>query len=258
MLILSGNKFFNFESEGEFHSNGEWIHPERIINSYELLFVLEGEVCIFEENDEYVLKKNDFLILRPNKKHGGTKKTSAPTSFFWLHFTTNFDFPCRIFKEAEYYDVKYLLKKLLHMSKTPVYEKNALDATAYMIYCELNAALQNSKKNSLACKIAEYIRINAQKGIYVKDVAEHYGYCIDHIGRLFKSCFGTGIRNYISLERMKIAKDFLMNTNLSVKEISAEMGFDEEKLFIKFFTYHDGISPAKFRNKYFNTHMNNK
>ena len=57
---------------------------------------------------------------------------------------------------------------------------------------------------------------------------------------------------------MNYAKDLLLTTDLSVKEIAAQMEFAEENLFIKYFIYHEEISPVKFRNKYFNTHMNNK
>ena len=65
-------------------------------------------------------------------------------------------------------------------------------------------------------------------------------------------------RQYISSEKIKLSKDLLLTTRLSVKEIAARLGFGSENLFIKFFKYHEDISPAKFRNKYYNTHMNNK
>jgi AraC-like DNA-binding protein len=57
---------------------------------------------------------------------------------------------------------------------------------------------------------------------------------------------------------MKLAKDLLLTTDMSVKQISRELGYSEENLFIKFFTYHEKISPAAFKAKYCNTHINNK
>lgn len=48
---------------------------------------------------------------------------------------------------------------------------------------------------------------------------------------------------------MKLAKDFLLTTDMSVKQISRELGYSEENLFIKFFTYHEKISPAAFKAK---------
>ena len=57
---------------------------------------------------------------------------------------------------------------------------------------------------------------------------------------------------------MKLAKDLLLTTDMSVKQISRELGYSEENLFIKFFTYHEKISPAAFLAKYCNTHINHK
>ena len=53
-------------------------------------------------------------------------------------------------------------------------------------------------------------------------------------------------------------KDLLLTTDMSVKQISRELGYSGEYLFIKFFTYHEKISPAAFKAKYCNTHINNK
>ena len=66
------------------------------------------------------------------------------------------------------------------------------------------------------------------------------------------------MKEYISSVRMKYAQNLLLTTNMSVKEISAQAEFENENHFIKFFKYHEGKSPSKFRNIYFNIHMNDK
>ena len=35
-------------------------------------------------------------------------------------------------------------------------------------------------------------------------------------------------------------------------------GFDDYKEFLKFFRYHEGLSPSSFRKLYFNTHLNKR
>lgn len=258
MLTVDKQNYFGYETIGEFHSEGEWIHPTRIIDSYELIFVLEGVVYIAEDGVEYELHQNECIILEPGKTHGGYKPSKEPTAFYWLHFRTSFQMPFKTYAKDEFYDVKYLLKKLLHISKTPSYKASALDSAALMIFNELECAEAAGYGSSLANKIAEYVRINVAKNITAAMTAEHFGYNTDYISKLFKKIFGVGLKQYIIAERVKYAKDLLLTTGLSVKEISAHMGFDEENLFIKFFVYHEEISPSQFRNKYFNTHMNNK
>ena len=110
----------------------------------------------------------------------------------------------------------------------------------------------------LANKAAEYIRININKNISAKAVSEKFKYNCDYLSKLFKKTFDIGIKEYIIKEKINIAKDMLLTTDFSIKEISAKLGFRDENLFIKFFMYHEKISPGKFRNKYFNVHFNNK
>lgn len=257
-MLKTEEGFFDYVTMGEFHSEGDWIHPTRVIDTHELIFVTEGRVCINEDGNEYTLARNECILLEPHKQHGGREYSGMPTAFYWLHFGTDAEIPFKIYKGDEYHDIKYLLKKLLHMSKTPVYRKSAQDAAALLVFSELKSVSEKTAGNSLANKIAEYIRINAGREITVREIAERYGYNVDYIGKLFKKSFGTGIKKYIAEERMKLARDCLLNTDLSVKEIAAQMGFEDENCFIKFFSYHDEISPARFRNSYFNIHMNNK
>ena len=71
-------------SSGKFVSRGEWIHPDRIIDSYEIIFVIKGTVYIDENGTKHKLEKNDILLLEPHLRHFGYK-TSENTSFYWLH-----------------------------------------------------------------------------------------------------------------------------------------------------------------------------
>ena len=78
------------------------------------------------------------------------------------------------------------------------------------------------------------------------------------MGKYFKKIYGIGLKDYLTSQRIKAAKDFLLTTDLSMKQISRELGYSEENLFIKFFTYHEKISPTAYKARYCNTHINNK
>ncbi|MBP3361313.1 MAG: AraC family transcriptional regulator [Clostridia bacterium] len=260
MLKLNDGNFFEYDIIGEFRSEGEWIHPDRIINTYELIFVLEGEVHLTEGTARYSLKPNEIIILEPGVRHFGFEKSTIPTAFYWFHFRTDLKIPCKLCKSGGYYDIKYLLKRLLHITNTPSYSAAAADAAGLSVLEELDfiSKAASNAKRAVVNKIAEYIRINIRNNISAVKAAEHFGYNPDYIGKLFKESFKMGLKNYICAERVKLAKDLLLSTDLTVKQIAAELGFDSENLFIKFFKYHEEISPAKFRNRYGNTHMNNR
>ena len=260
MIKFENGKHFTYDMIGEFHSSGEWIHPRRSIKSYEVILVLEGTVYIAEETREYILQKNQLLILEPFKEHYGYKTVSEPTAFYWFHFFTDLDIPLKNYNGTNIYEIKYLLKKLLHISNSPIYSPAAADSAGYLIFEELIrlSLEENTSNQALAARISEYIRNNIKNGVTVSEIADHFGYNADYIGKYFKKSHGIGLKEYLAVQRMNLAKDLLLTTDMSVKQISRELGYSEENLFIKFFTYHEKISPATFKAKYCNTHINNK
>lgn len=260
MIKFENEKFFSYDMIGEFHSSGEWIHPKRSIASFEIILVLEGTVYISEEKQEYALQKNQLLLLEPFKEHYGYKKVSEPTAFYWFHFFTNLEIPLKLYTGDDIYEIKRLLKELLHISNTHGYSNAAADSTGYLVFEALNrlSAEESISNQALASKITEYVRNNIKNSISVSDIAQNFGYNTDYIGKYFKKARGIGLKEYLTAQRIKLAKDLLLTTDMSVKQISRELGCGEENLFIKFFTYHEKISPAAFKAKYCNTHINNK
>lgn len=59
----------------------------------------------------------------------------------------------------------------------------------------------------------------------------------------------SGINKYIKKVRMEKAKDLLLNTPLSVKEISKRVGYSSDSYFCKSFFKDFEITPDKFRNQ---------
>lgn len=260
MIKLENNKYFSYDMIGEFHSLGKWIHPRRTIDSFEIILVIEGMLYIAEEKQKYTLKKNQLLLLEPAKEHYGYEFISEPVSFFWLHFYTDIEIPVKILTEADVYEIKQLFKKLLHITNSSVCSPYAADSVGLLILEELKRiSCEKGRSNRiLSVQISEYIRNNIKDGISVSNIANHFGYNADYLGKYFKKNFGIGLKEHLYSQRLKLAKDLLLTTDMSIKQISKELGFHEENLFIKFFVYHEKITPTVFRNKYCNTHINNR
>ncbi len=260
MLKTVRGSFFEYEMIGEFRTESAWIHKERVISSHEMIFVIEGTVYMREDSVQYEVGANEVLILEPEKFHGGYKTSTEPTAFYWFHFNTDMEIPQKTYRGSDYYDLKYLLKKLLHVTNSDTYPPETADSLGLLIFNEYMHIVGNEAvlHNSILKKIDEYIRINGKNNISVEKIAERFGYNADYLGRLFKKEHGIGLKKYIASARMNAAKDLLLTTTLSVKEIASRMNFSDENLFVKFFMYHEEISPSHFRNKYACTHMNDK
>ena len=77
---------YKVQNGGRFISRGKGAHVSRVIRSWELIFVLKSELCMFVGNDDYTVPAGSCLLLPPGVQHGGTRDYPAALSFFWIHF----------------------------------------------------------------------------------------------------------------------------------------------------------------------------
>ena len=247
-----------FESCGKFVSRGEWIHPCRIISSYEIIAVLSGKISLYEGEKEFVLEKNQVYLLSPHIKHGGTRP-SRDVSFYWLHFQTQalFNEKHFFFSDADTSGLFSLFRMLLHDVNTPFYPQTSAEYLTRLILNEISYLSDRKKEeNHIAYKVAEYISGNITDRPNVTDVAEHFGYHPDYLSRLFRKTYGRGIGVFIAEQTIKNAKTLLSVPEKSISEIARILGFENANAFTKFFQYHEGITPSRYVSLYYNTHIN--
>lgn len=245
---------------GRFTSRGAWTHPARTINTYELIVVTEGAFEMESGDDRYRLAAGDTLLLFPDRPHRGIGVSEARVSFYWIHFRVeNETLPPAWVHLQDVYAVTGLCRRLLHSDKENG-KGRLCDALLLLLLGEICGQVQrrDAPANALAAKIREWIRINADQPITVALVAAHFGYHADYLSRLFKGTYGHGLKEEINRVRMQNAKLFLQETDLTLAEIAERVGMEDYKLFLKFFLYHEGITPTDFRARYQTVHTNNR
>jgi AraC-like DNA-binding protein len=70
-----------------------------------------------------------------------------------------------------------------------------------------------------------------------------------HAARLFKRCTGLGVREYAKRRRLSLAAERLRITDIPVKTIAAEFGYQSLPHFSRRFKDQFGLSPIEFRKK---------
>ena len=98
-------------------------------------------------------------------------------------------------------------------------------------------------------KAIHYIHANLHSKLTVGVLAEICGLSPDYLGALFKSCVGQPLGKYLRTERLKAAKQMLMQSQNSTSEIAYLLGFCSESYFIKCFREFFGCTPGEMRKK---------
>ncbi len=241
---------------GKFICDGEWQHPDRTIDWYTVIFVTKGNVYIQESDTKYTLKKDDVVLLSPHKRHFGYQ-TSSDVEYFWLHFQGGFAWPANLkhTKIENPYTVSLYFRCLVNnrvLKKPP----EGMDYLTRLILIELYAGSVQPNTNRMAENIAAWIRANCHTALTETQIAAHFGYNTDYINRMFKKNFFKTIKQYINDKRMEHIKTLMLSDNLTLGEIAAMSGFSEYKYFLKFFKYHEGITPTEFYKQYAKIHIN--
>ena len=89
---------------------------------------------------------------------------------------------------------------------------------------------QPAQMNSLRKAIA-YIRLNYYSNINVKNVAEHIGISERQLRRMFSQHLNLSPLDYLNQTRINKAVELLRNTNMSIKEVCFQCGFQSPQYF---------------------------
>lgn len=248
----------SFVSAGRFTARETWIHPARRLDSDELIYVVKGPVHIAVEDDFYTLSAGDALLLEEGKRHGGTRESGIGVSFYWMHFRrpAGFPLPFERLSSPDSAQLVLLCRQLLHVSFGG-YPAEAADYLLRLILIELSRLRPSAETGSpTTLQIAEWIRVNCDRPLTVADVASHFGYNRDYLSRLYRRGDRRGLKACIDAARLQNVKSLLLTTDLPLKEVAKRCGFDDYKSFLKYFTYHEEMTPTRFRAAFFRQHTN--
>ncbi|WP_077325179.1 helix-turn-helix domain-containing protein [Virgibacillus siamensis] len=96
-------------------------------------------------------------------------------------------------------------------------------------------------------EVISFIHQNLYEPISLSGLAREAAYSPYHFTRIFKERTGLTPQYYVASVRLQKAKDLLINTNLSVRDIGMEIGQQSLGTFTTRFTKRVGLSPSQFR-----------
>lgn len=252
----------------------------------ELFYVYSGSCIQTINGKNVVLKKGDMCILDTNVIHSieATSKDDIIINFLMRknYFDTSFlsrlssnDLFSTFLVHAIYQSKDYnnfiifrnnseqklhqlvssLLCEYFHPS---ICSKEIIDCYIILIFSELLQIyhhqtpelqiLDHTINTKNISKILEYIEKNYTTATLTK-TAKNFNYHPNYLSTLLKKVTGKSFKEIIHEQKLKKACTLLKNTDMTVEDISFEVGYNNFSFFYKKFKNAFGLTPLKFRKK---------
>lgn len=100
---------------------------------------------------------------------------------------------------------------------------------------------------SLVKRARDYIKNNYFREISLDDVSREVNISPYYFSKLFKEETGENFIEFLTGIRMEKARDLLVNTDKSMKEICSEIGYSDPNYFSRTFKKNMGVTPTEFK-----------
>lgn len=243
-------------------SNLVWItHFHR---AAEFIAVTEGEIYCTINQQKYLLKKNDAVLILPNQIHSfETKGTSEILVMRFLPELANDFFT--MYKDKSPSNNHFTIDSL-KLKNTPCFfsPENTfeLKSIIYKIignFCKSSREWYNEKaSNELSYRIIEYIENNFTDSCVLKTAAAELNYDYSYVSKEFLELTGMTFMEYLNNRRINHACMLLKTTKLNSTQIAYECGYNNLRTFNRNFFKYTNTVPSEYRNKLPKTAFGNK
>lgn len=270
---LHQEKPLSFIVCGMLSSKNNFIHIKRQFSENVFILIKKGTLFITSNSKQYELTSNQFIFLRANELHFGTKTSEEELEYYWVHFSDSFDITTepKSTQENEYFlpetgkinnsnKVALLFNQLLDFYITDKQNQKLLDYSLSLLFLELTSELKATKDSDdfppvLYNSIA-WIKANYSKNFSIRELSDFANCSSSNLSNLFKTYMNMSIIQYTNKIRIESAKNLLSYFDYNIKKCAYECGFDDEKYFMKVFKTQEGITPTEYKNTFYKKNIN--
>jgi AraC-like DNA-binding protein len=274
-LYLKTSGPIKAQNAGLFISRGSAMHPTRVIDSHELIFVKAGELDMWENDQVFHLEAGQTLHLWPGRHHGSTKQMPLGLKFYWIHYEvdlikdkmqTNEHFSAalkvpQVAQIAKPERLERLFLNFLDDQESGALHPYAANLLTTLMLVEVAQSCEEKMPNpedlnAVATWAHTYIRINFDRPITTAKIAYALGYNADYLGRIYRQVYGSTLTEAIHRRRIKQACKFLLDSKLTIEQIAEKCGFTDPDYFRRIFRRYMQISPSNYRDEFSRVHIN--
>ncbi|WNS45587.1 AraC family transcriptional regulator [Paenibacillus sp. MMS20-IR301] len=125
--------------------------------------------------------------------------------------------------------------------------KSRLYQFIYEVEKQLQRAAGSQDKEDLVTQAIRYINEFYHEPVSLSSVAGRLNYSVSYLAKQFKSRTGSSLIDYLIRVRVDKACRLLRQTDLSLQEVAASVGYPDLSYFIRIFKKTAGETPGQFR-----------
>lgn len=272
MFDLNISLPISVQNGGLFISRGVGSHPQRKLDSWELIFVEKGTLTIREDDTLFSVKAGESLLLWPHRKHVGVGIFPADLKFYWLHFELNAKCeknagnPVSLISMPQHGQVinpQYVISLFRQFlsEQEAINRSGSLELILLLIMQQLSVAANNHTQAdesgaALAYKAQQLIRTQFHLPVSTSSLSRQLHCNADYLGRVYRQTFQLTITEAIHRQRVLSAEKMLISDSCSLSEVAQRCGFQDVGYFRKVFRKAMGLTPAAWKRRYCKVHIN--
>ncbi|WP_299664619.1 AraC family transcriptional regulator [uncultured Polaribacter sp.] len=233
-------------------------------NQFIFIYCTKGKGEVLINDSKTIISPNQFFIIPKRAKHEYKADESDPWSIYWFHF--NGDIAPELYKRYTTTDANNY--KNVHFSKEKIelFEKIfnlfnnnnlenqmeysnllSLNFVSSFIYHDFESHLNLINNDNIVNSIKKFLLDKLDQNFTLDEIATKFNYSKSYLHTKFKTNTGYPILVFFNLKKTQKACEYLNYTDLSIKEISFKVGFEDPLYFSRIFKNFMGKSPRDYK-----------
>ncbi|PQP81446.1 DNA-binding response regulator [Paenibacillus sp. PCH8] len=106
---------------------------------------------------------------------------------------------------------------------------------------------EQERANVVIHSLCSYVKENLEKDLSLVRLAELHHFNPSYLSRFFKQEMGINLSEFIDDYRIRRAKELLQNTDLMIREVALQVGYEAAHSFTRLFKKLTGMTPQEYR-----------
>lgn len=235
------------------------------INQNILIYCVDGGGWAEIEGKKITVAQGQYLIIPKNMPHRYGAQDLNPWSIYWVHFKGSSEEG--ILKEltnndrdayahlASFGQKRQKLFDDIYNTLELGYSTDRLNYASMVLwnylgtFCYPEFFNNEIRKDEPVEVVIRYMHENSGKPIQLREMAELVHFSQSHFSALFKKRTGYPPLDYFNHIKIQKACQYLEFTDIHVKELGYQLGFNDPFYFSRVFNKHMGESPVEYRKR---------